>query len=249
MVEFYAPWCGHCKKLAPEYAAAAQELAQQDPPRYVAKVDVTQNEGLQNRFEIKSYPTLIWFVHGKQRPYTGDRVKDKIVSWITKRTSFPSKELKCDDIEDAVKDNKLNLVYFGDFEGQLYKTFAQIAVEDDKFKYFHASGECAQEHGGKHNSLSIFRSFDKSPVHLADADRSEKAILSWMNSASMPALVEFSAQSMKEMFATGLPMLVLFSNDKDAEYNAIFKEASQALQGQIFFVKSGNQQGIQKQFA
>ena len=52
---------GHCKKLAPEYEAAAEVLKAQDPPRTIAKVDATEAKGLAERFEIKGFPTLAWF--------------------------------------------------------------------------------------------------------------------------------------------------------------------------------------------
>jgi len=65
LVEFYAPWCGHCKKLAPEYADAAKALTNQKGQRhYLAKVDATVETKLKDRFEIKGFPTMKFFVKG-----------------------------------------------------------------------------------------------------------------------------------------------------------------------------------------
>ena len=86
MIEFYAPWCGHCKKLTPEYAAAAKELAKADPPMPLAKVDATAHKALKTRFEVKGFPTLLWFEGGKHEKYMGPREKDGIISWMTKKT-------------------------------------------------------------------------------------------------------------------------------------------------------------------
>ena len=52
---------GHCKKLAPEYAAAAAKLGAQDPPRYLAKVDATENNEISERHGVKGFPTLFFY--------------------------------------------------------------------------------------------------------------------------------------------------------------------------------------------
>ena len=52
---------GHCKKLAPEYAAAAEVLAKNDPPQFLAKVDATVEKDLGEKYGIQGFPTLIFF--------------------------------------------------------------------------------------------------------------------------------------------------------------------------------------------
>lgn len=93
MVEFYAPWCGHCKTLAPEYAKAALALKSNDPVVPLAKVDATEHKDLGSRFGVQGFPTLKWFVNGEPSDYSGGRDEVAIVNWVKKKTSPSSTEV------------------------------------------------------------------------------------------------------------------------------------------------------------
>jgi protein disulfide-isomerase-like protein len=71
LIEFYAPWCGHCKSLAPEYEAAANLLAFDGHEGVLAKLDATASES--EIVGVKGYPTMLLF-RGAENigPYEGE---------------------------------------------------------------------------------------------------------------------------------------------------------------------------------
>lgn len=69
-VKFYAPWCGHCTRLAPKWAELAERLQGNVT---LAKVDATVEKELAERWAVEGYPTLILIAEGSGYVYEGAR--------------------------------------------------------------------------------------------------------------------------------------------------------------------------------
>jgi protein disulfide-isomerase A6 len=94
LVEFFAPWCGHCKNLAPVYEELAQAFEFAKDKVTIAKVDADAEKSLGKRFGVQGYPTLKWFDGKSDKPteYNSGRDLESLSSFIAEKTGIKSKK-------------------------------------------------------------------------------------------------------------------------------------------------------------
>jgi len=83
-IEFYAPWCGHCKTLAPKWEKLAAAFVN-EPDVVIAKVDADAHKELGTKYGVNGFPTLKWFdVKDKANPegYEGGRELSDLVTYV-----------------------------------------------------------------------------------------------------------------------------------------------------------------------
>lgn len=82
LVMFYAPWCTHCKKIKPEYEKAAAQLKFDNIPGMMGAVDATKETTIAERFAVKGYPTIKYFIYGEFKFDINLREASKIVEFM-----------------------------------------------------------------------------------------------------------------------------------------------------------------------
>uniref|UniRef100_A0A8I3Q6N0 Protein disulfide-isomerase A2 n=2 Tax=Canis lupus familiaris TaxID=9615 RepID=A0A8I3Q6N0_CANLF len=210
LVQFYAPWCGHCKALAPEYSKAAALLAAESAEARLAKVDGPAEAELTKEFAVTEYPTLKFFRDGNRthpEEYTGPKEADGMAEWLRRRVGPSAMRLADAEGAQALIDSRDVVVigFFRDRQDEDVATFLALAQDALDMTF------------GLTDQPKLFEKFG----------------------VAKDTIVLFKKTSPKIFAARILNHLLLFVNQTLAEHRELlegFGEAAPPFRGQVLFV-------------
>ena len=170
-VKFYAPWCGHCKAMAPAYASLAKRMKEEENSVPIMKVDATVEKELAEKYGVQGFPTLKFFIDGEPVDYQGAREENDIYNWIQKKTG-PASSLITSD-EELEKHGALNLsvlMLLPEGEEEALKRFMNVAMNYDDVAFAHSHSEDHKSSLGVTEKFGfvVFRDFDDGKKFLVD---------------------------------------------------------------------------------
>ncbi|XP_053713672.1 protein disulfide-isomerase [Synchiropus splendidus] len=245
LVEFYAPWCGHCKALAPEYAKAAGMLKAEGSAIRLGKVDATEETELAQEYGVRGYPTIKFFKGGEKespKEYSAGRQADDIVNWLKKRTGPAVAPLA--DVaaaESLISDNEVVVIgFFKDAASAGAKVFEKAADAIDDIPFAMTSDEAVfTNYEVSQDSVVLFKKFDEGR-NTFDGELTKENLLSFIKANQLPLVIEFTEQTAPKIFGGDIKSHILMflpkgASDFDDKMDN-FKKAAEGFKGQILFI-------------
>lgn len=238
LAEFYAPWCGHCKALAPEYEAAATKLKEKDIP--LVKVDCTEEQDLCQEYGVSGYPTVKVF-RGLESstPYNGARKADAIVSYMTKQALPAVSTLDKDNITAFKTADKVVLIAYLDADDkETTEAYTKAATAQRENFLFGSTTDAAlaKEEGVKTPAIVMYKAFDE-PKTVYDGKIDTEEIEQFIKTASIPLIGEVGPDTYANYMASGIPLAYLFVADEESKtkLSAEIRPIAQKFKGKINF--------------
>eukprot|EP01121_Diplochlamys_sp_Union-15-3_P009074 TRINITY_DN244_c0_g1_i3.p1 TRINITY_DN244_c0_g1~~TRINITY_DN244_c0_g1_i3.p1 ORF type:complete len:481 (+),score=137.42 TRINITY_DN244_c0_g1_i3:81-1523(+) len=233
LVEFYAPWCGHCKRLEPEYEKAAKELKEEGSAIKLAKVDATIESELASSHGIQGYPTLKFYRNGQASKYDGPREAAGIKTWLKKKSGPPASDLQSkEDIDKFVSVGSRVIGFFATGESQDFLSAATSeALEDFEFGIV-SDASLAAEVGASVPSIRVITEdnhFDSANV------ASVQDIIDFVVSKGYPLIGEFGQALFQRAQKSQVPLVTVFLKDDSEKNIDILKEAAKQYEGKALF--------------
>ncbi|XP_053327376.1 protein disulfide-isomerase A2 isoform X2 [Spea bombifrons] len=263
LVEFYAPWCGHCQELSPKYSKAAEILKNQTAEARLAKVDATEENDLSTEFNVNGYPTIKFFKGGNRTghiDYGGRRDVEGFVKWMLRRLSPLAPVL--DDVASAEKfatsGNSPVIAFFRDPADGDLKLFNEVVENAEEFNFAVAhKEEIFQKFGVKDDAVIFFKNSEEKYEYSFEEDvgLDKDELIRFLNVNSLDLVTEYSEETSEKIFGAKVENHLLLFINKSEEYQLEllenFRKAAAEFKGKVLFVvinSNGPHSGVLEYF-
>ncbi|KAG6329791.1 hypothetical protein ID866_9299 [Astraeus odoratus] len=220
-VKFFAPWCGHCKKLAPTWAQLARHMQHK---MNIAEVDCDQHKQLCASQGINGYPTLIFYAHGAKTEYGGSRKYDQLIAFTEQASNPIMQTIDASQLEQVVSEKPV--VYL------LLHTSTDDAVVSDVAKesqflfgsppvYVSSSQDLLRKYRIRADAPYAIIAFkdkdarDPTSIFYPPSAQPNLALKEWLFANRLPTSLELSRDVFQQvMNAPNKPLVVIVSTPK-----------------------------------
>ncbi|KAF8639921.1 hypothetical protein AX17_001172 [Amanita inopinata Kibby_2008] len=213
LVEFFAPWCGHCKALAPHYEEAATTLKEKNIK--LAKVDCVEEAELCQLHGVQGYPTLKVFRNGDAKNYGGPRNAEGIASYMVKQSLPAVSEVTLANHEEFQKADKIVAIAYVSSSTNVpapqFSTAAEVHRDDYLFGLT-TDKDVMEAAGVTPPAVIVYRTFDEPrseypyPVSALTPDE----LSTWLKELSIPVLAEVNGDNYGTYATSQKPLGYLF---------------------------------------
>lgn len=255
LTEFFAPWCGYCKQLGPEFALAADSLKDTHPNIRLAQVDCTEEADLCQSHDIKGYPTLKVFRGTSSDEYAGPREAAGIADHMIK-LSLPAVQ-NVQDLDSFLKaaDSQTQPFVVQVFPSAAHKsaaasneTYSQLANQErSRFSFFSIAEDdiiskldkkVNIDLSGKKPKYLVVHPGELDDVRVYEGELEREAFIDWATSAMVPDFGDINRDTYLLYMNSKLPLGYYFYNNAEERLavDAFFKEQGKKFRGKINFV-------------
>ena len=226
LVNFYAPWSGHCKELAPKFAAAAKFLASKNSEIKLAKVDLTSHPNVARRYGVvDKVPPIIKFFRSMQPiDYKGEKSVEAIINWVEKKTLPALTQLpELNDVKKFIEDYEISIIgLFRDQRSWAVSNLVAVAENLDGFGFefgITSNKDVFDTYEVKNDDIMMYRAFDGARFDFkGKRGWNVEEVTNFIISNSMPLLVEFSPEFAPRVLSSDKGTVYFITSSKAPEF-------------------------------
>jgi len=233
LVEFFDPDCSFCRRFAAEFARLDHKLKTEASPIKMAKVDITHDRALAERYEIPHYPSLRFFTYGNPIPYKGENEIEKIIAWMDRKLQPSVQSIKTlEEIEELSTNVDSFAIFWAGSDQKTYLIYetASKVIEDIPFVTSNSQEVKDKFNPDNKAQVSIFRRFKNDVLHF-EGELIFNDLMSFLLRNRLPEVQLYTPMVFERIFTNTKPGLFLILEKGEAGEKALieYRKAAQQL--------------------